>query len=63
MNPLKILQPFELIQLVKSKIAIHPTCLSRQVVNLQACLAMSQQGIGALIVLEQEVGLKNYSDR
>lgn len=30
---------------------------------LQACLAMSQQRIGALIVLEQEVGLKNYSDR
>ena len=30
---------------------------------LQACLVMSQQRIGALIVLEQEVGLKNYSDR
>ncbi len=30
---------------------------------LQACLAMSQQRIGALIVLEQEVGLKNFSDR
>jgi len=30
---------------------------------LQACQTMSQQRIGALIVLEQEVGLKNYSDR
>ena len=30
---------------------------------LQACLVMSQKSIGALIVLEQEVGLKNYSDR
>ena len=30
---------------------------------LQACLVMSQQRMGALIVLEQEVGLKNYSDR
>ena len=30
---------------------------------LQACLVMSQQRIGALIVLEQEVGLKNFSDR
>ena len=30
---------------------------------LQACLVMSQQRIGALIVFEQEVGLKNYSDR
>ena len=30
---------------------------------LQACLIMSQQRIGALIVLEQEVGLKNFSDR
>jgi len=30
---------------------------------LQACHTMSQQRIGALIVLEQEVGLKNYSDR
>ena len=31
--------------------------------TLHACLQMSQQGIGALIVLEQEVGLKNFSDR
>jgi len=30
---------------------------------LQACLVMSEQRIGALIVFEQEVGLKNYSDR
>ena len=30
---------------------------------LQACLVMSQKSIGALIVMEQEVGLKNYSDR
>ena len=30
---------------------------------LQACLVMSQKSIGALIVSEQEVGLKNYSDR
>ena len=30
---------------------------------LQACLSMTQQRIGALIVLEQEVGLKDYSDR
>ncbi len=30
---------------------------------LQACLVMSQKSVGALIVLEQEVGLKNYSDR
>ncbi len=30
---------------------------------LQSCLVMSQKSIGALIVLEQEVGLKNYSDR
>ena len=30
---------------------------------LQACLVMSQRSIGALVVLEQEVGLKNYSDR
>ena len=31
--------------------------------TLHACLQMSQKGIGALIVLEQEVGLKNFSDR
>jgi len=30
---------------------------------IQACQTMAQQRIGALIVLEQEVGLKNYSDR
>jgi len=30
---------------------------------LHACLQISQQSIGALIVLEQEVGLKNFSDR
>ncbi len=30
---------------------------------LHACLQISQQRIGALIVLEQEVGLKNFSDR
>lgn len=30
---------------------------------LQACHVMTQQRIGALIVFEQEVGLKNYSDR
>ena len=30
---------------------------------LQSCLVMSQKSIGALIVLEQEVGLKNFSDR
>ena len=30
---------------------------------LQSCLVMCQKSIGALIVLEQEVGLKNYSDR
>ncbi|MEC9383313.1 MAG: diadenylate cyclase, partial [SAR324 cluster bacterium] len=30
---------------------------------LQACHLMSLQRIGALIVFEQEVGLKNYSDR
>ena len=30
---------------------------------LQACLVMTEKRIGALIVFEQEVGLKNYSDR
>ena len=30
---------------------------------MQACLVMTQQRIGSLIVFEQEVGLKNYSDR
>ena len=30
---------------------------------LHACLVMTQQRIGALIVFEQEVGLKDYSDR
>ena len=30
---------------------------------LQACIVMTRQSFGALIVFEQEVGLKNYSDR
>ena len=30
---------------------------------LQSCIIMARQRIGALIVFEQEVGLRNYSDR